>query len=460
MANLDLAALGLNSGVLVELSWNDGRVVLWTPLASDAGFQYWDRVSTAHRGKVHAQDGIHWTAATATLARRRSSGGAFVRLLGKLTGRDADAGWVMPDGATVERCGERRSDLALVWTAADETLAEERLRGLWPGDVQFRRLGERLALASGIDPGAAAAAERTHVNEAEEPAATAVRLLESARTAGDRRAEATALADLAMLWAKDEPQKAVTPLFEALALRRALGDRGGEAEVQVDLGRVLKALGRADESRSALEAASALAEGLTDAFARLAVLERLGDVLLKQGDPATATAVLARARKSVQAIGDRRHEARLLWLQAAAWAESGRPDLALTTAEESTSLLRASGAAEADWYAAQLQRYRSEALGSAPATRPIDAGVAMGLAEPSTHVAGDPGIFRMALSASRAMATFLGTGMKTTTVEEQRVRIATCQSCVHHTGLRCRICGCFTSPKTALPHERCPIGRW
>lgn len=158
MTNLDLAALGLNSGVLVEPSWNDGRVVLWTPLESEAGFQYWDRVSTSHRGEVHSQDGVHWTSATATRTRRRSSGGAFFRLLGKLTGRGADAGWVMPDGATVERCGERRSDLALVWAAADGTLADDRLREFWPGEVRLQRLGERLTLASGIGPAAAVAA--------------------------------------------------------------------------------------------------------------------------------------------------------------------------------------------------------------------------------------------------------------------------------------------------------------
>jgi hypothetical protein len=28
------------------------------------------------------------------------------------------------------------------------------------------------------------------------------------------------------------------------------------------------------------------------------------------------------------------------------------------------------------------------------------------------------------------------------------------------TGLRCRICGCFTAAKARLDHERCPAGKW
>lgn len=187
--------------------------------------------------------------------------------------------------------------------------------------------------------------------------------MESARATGDRRAEA-APADLGMLWAKDgRAEAALGPLQEALTLRRSLGDRGGEADVLVDLGRILETLGRSHESRGVLEAASALADGLVDAFAREAVLERLADALARRGDPAGAAAVLARAQDSARATGDRRHESRLLWLQAAAWAEAGRADLALASAEASTEVLRSTNTPDADWYEAQLRRYRS---GSGP----------------------------------------------------------------------------------------------
>ena len=58
------------------------------------------------------------------------------------------------------------------------------------------------------------------------------------------------------------------------------------------------------------------------------------------------------------------------------------------------------------------------------------------------------------------MATFVGSGMKTTPAELQQKRIQTCGACEHHTGMRCKICGCFTHVKIKMAHEDCPIGKW
>ena len=66
----------------------------------------------------------------------------------------------------------------------------------------------------------------------------------------------------------------------------------------------------------------------------------------------------------------------------------------------------------------------------------------------------------MAVSATRAMMKYIGSGLKSTPAELQQKRIATCQACEHHTGIRCRICGCFTNVKTRMAHEQCPIGKW
>ncbi len=66
----------------------------------------------------------------------------------------------------------------------------------------------------------------------------------------------------------------------------------------------------------------------------------------------------------------------------------------------------------------------------------------------------------MAATAGRAMASFLGSGFKKVTIEVRASRLATCSRCEHHTGLRCRLRGCFTAARTWLPHEACPIGRW
>ena len=66
----------------------------------------------------------------------------------------------------------------------------------------------------------------------------------------------------------------------------------------------------------------------------------------------------------------------------------------------------------------------------------------------------------MAFTAFKSFAKFLGGGLKTLPQAQRDQRLAVCGTCEHHTGVRCRVCGCFTSVKTWLPHERCPIGKW
>jgi hypothetical protein len=67
---------------------------------------------------------------------------------------------------------------------------------------------------------------------------------------------------------------------------------------------------------------------------------------------------------------------------------------------------------------------------------------------------------RIAQSVARAMVKFVGSGMKTVSPATQQKRLQTCGDCEHHTGVRCRLCGCFTRVKTLLPHETCPAGKW
>jgi hypothetical protein len=50
--------------------------------------------------------------------------------------------------------------------------------------------------------------------------------------------------------------------------------------------------------------------------------------------------------------------------------------------------------------------------------------------------------------------------MKTSPAELAKQRIIVCASCEHHTGVRCRVCGCFTTVKSKMLHERCPLGKW
>lgn len=82
----------------------------------------------------------------------------------------------------------------------------------------------------------------------------------------------------------------------------------------------------------------------------------------------------------------------------------------------------------------------------------------------ATQAAADPdsgpGLLRMAVSATKAMMRFIGSGLTTTEPVLQQARMATCNTCEHHTGMRCRVCGCFTHVKSRMSHEQCPIGKW
>jgi hypothetical protein len=78
----------------------------------------------------------------------------------------------------------------------------------------------------------------------------------------------------------------------------------------------------------------------------------------------------------------------------------------------------------------------------------------------SSQLASGPGLLRMAVSAVRSMTRFAGSGFKTASPDSVQKRLRTCASCEHHTGVRCKICGCFTNIKARLLQEECPIGKW
>ena len=108
---------------------------------------------------------------------------------------------------------------------------------------------------------------------------------------------------------------------------------------------------------------------------------------------------------------------------------------------------------EAAWYAEILQRYRAGDAharpGPAGESAPglplgtafggsVHAGAAAGPPDPeppSEKEASGPGLLRMAVSATKAMAKFLGSGLKTVTQDTHQERLRVCASCEHHTGL-------------------------
>jgi tetratricopeptide (TPR) repeat protein len=231
-------------------------------------------------------------------------------------------------------------------------------------------------------------------------------------------------------------------------------------------------------ARQLFEHELAHARATGDALAEKVAMERMGLAASVMGDPRGAIDWYEKALELARRVGDKHQEANLLWLQGIQLAELDQRDAAIARAQEAVTLYTKLGKPQASWYGAYLQKYRMGLFDTWPA--PAAAGVAAG---PEAYLGGSlvasvvagqvpgqsqanpkgtngPGLLRMALSATRSMAQFAGSGFKTAPPDVQQRRLQTCAGCEHHTGLRCRICGCFTTAKSKILQESCPIGKW
>lgn len=462
MRTRDWRTAALSVGILKEPVREDNRLVFWLPASRDPEYQYWERIATAPRGEIQIESGVLSTPATSILTRQRIQNGFLGKLARKLKGTGDDESWALPNGLSTEKHGQRKTDLVLAW-AEDESISldEQTARCRWPGLTRFLLVGEGLFLIEGVQASAVGApAHSADTGDATPedlgcPVALAEQLLEKARRERDRAREAAALTDLGIVMMNEgKLPKAVEYLNNALKLAHELGDQSRELDALNNIGYALLAMGQPQTARQTLENGLSLAVKQGDRFAEKLILERLGMALANLRDPAGALAMAARALEMTRALGDEQQEHRLLWNQAIAYADMNQRDQALSRAQESVELLKALGKPEAAWYGAQLQRYRMDLSGLAAQAA---SGVQIAAAsDPNTG----PGLLRMAVSATRSMMKFIGSGLKTTPADLQQKRMAVCQSCEHHTGLRCRVCGCFTNVKTRMAHEQCPIGKW
>ena len=179
---------------------------------------------------------------------------------------------------------------------------------------------------------------------------------------------------------------------------------------------------------------------------------------------------MTEALNLARSLGDRQHEADLLWHLGIRRAEMGQRGEALSYGQAAVDLMQTLGKPQARVFAEHLDQYRldvpkaglSEASGKTtlgPAPTAAKAGQTPPAAAPSPP---QPAVsyLRMALSAAKALTRFVGSGLKTVSSETLQERRQQCAACSYHTGLRCRICGCFINLKARLPHEECPVGKW
>jgi tetratricopeptide (TPR) repeat protein len=461
----DWRKLTLNDGVLQEPMPGDNHLVLWLPGPREDGFQYWERINKVARAEPTAEHGIGATPALAIRARQRVRG-----LFGKLWprfGKDSgDQNWVLPNGETAEQCGARHADVVLAWALDGEPpLDEGRIKARWPAATRCQPIGKNLCLVFGVEPPPAEEAAGPPPS-LECPRATAQQLLAAARGGRDRQREVSALVDLGIIDLNEgNARTAVTQLEQALAIARELVDPGRELDVLGNLGMATMSTGQVHKALALFEQELAQARALNSPFGEKMAMTHLGFAQGNLRNHFQAIAHFDEALAMARSLGDRKHEPELLWYESIQYAELGQREQAIAKAQEAIAFQEKVGNPQAKWFAFHLNRYQLGAKEIIPAAAAdagggwIVAGAAMNPPTPGQTAAG-PGLLRMALSAAASMAKFLGSGMKMVTPGLYQKRIQTCATCEHHTGVRCRLCGCFTNVKARMPHEQCPIKKW
>jgi tetratricopeptide (TPR) repeat protein len=369
-----------------------------------------------------------------------------------------------------------QTDLLLVWSEDPSPTDEASLRASWPQCQRLQELGPNLWLILGVSQ-LAAVSEPEPSLLPDSCLKQAEQRLAVMRQAGDRPGEATALTDLGIaIYNRDDIKQSLAHFEQALTLARALGDHARESDILGNLALAALAAGQPGRAQQCLEHELAYVRTTGNHFAEKLALERLGTVQASRGNLTASIALLNEALLLTRTLGDHQHEADLLWHLAIRHVEFSQREQAMVHAQAAVDLLQRLGKLQARVYAEHLQRYRlgelaADLTGTGEA-RPSglsdwSPGVALVttvttaplVAEPVAPSAG-PGLLRMALSAAKALSEFVGSGLQTVSAEVRQKRLRVCAACPHFTGLRCRVCGCFTSAKARLPHEDCPLGQW
>lgn len=168
--------------------------------------------------------------------------------------------------------------------------------------------------------------------------------LEAGRRAHDERAQATALANLSVVYrlTADFPA-AVASDHRALKLCRASGDRIGEGDALTRLGRSHYLTGNLPEAAASLSQALDLYRDLADLAGEADALIHMGHVQQVTGDSSAAAKSLSRARELCHGLDDQVGEADVLYGQGTMQYETGQYQEATHTLTEALALFRVTG---------------------------------------------------------------------------------------------------------------------
>jgi len=462
MTSPDWDRLELAAGILREPALNEAQLLLWVPGSHEHN---WDFVCSVPSSDVVVQAGLNSVTATVTPMRQIGKG-RLGKFLNRIRGASERTTWTVPNGSEAEQAGERTENHLLVWSDDDAQIVDQdAILSRWPEATAYRKLGPQLFLVSGVAV-ASAAPDETTKNQPQEsadvsrdPIEQAQELLAAARANGERAAESSLLVDLGILCLqRDDNAPAIEHLEQAVAISRELADRPREHDALGQLAMAFLQSGQPERAYELFEKVLSYAREVAGRFAEKATLNDLGLYFASVGDPHRALESFAQSLEIDGELGDRHHQADVFWNMSTQHDQLGQHDHAVAAAQSAVDTLRDLGDAKAEWFAQHLERYRAGTSSlDAASTR---SAIRAALTSPATEPVRPAGILQMALSATQAMAKFLASGLKTVESDVYEARLDVCGQCEHHTGVRCRLCGCFTSQKAKLPHENCPIGNW
>ena len=472
MQTLKWPDTSLDEGVVRESVLNDAHLAVWLKGELNDGFQYWERISTAPRDEVKVEASICVAAAVARPMRQKILG-RMRKLLRRWGRNEAGDGWVLPTGDQTEPCGPKETDLILVWSEDESvSLDETVIKASWPNAQHVRRIGRNLFVARGVR-----LLRADRVEEALDdaiPPATVEQLLVVAGQNDDLRKKTAALTDLGVLsFNAGDYRRAVEQLSAALESVQRLGDQSHECDVLGNLGMAVLASRDGQRATELFKKELALARLRGDSFAEKLALEHIAILCALGHKFADSISFYDQALYLARACGDRRHEIKLLWQLGIQHAESGRAGEAISRCESAVNLMREAGNPKAAWFADNLSKFRLDPAANGLAAAEVLTGglsgsesivlgaEASGLQDSSpVSATRGAGLLRMALTATNAMAMFVGSGFKKVSKDVHQTRIGICTTCDHYTGIRCRACGCFANAKAWLPHENCPLKKW
>ncbi|WZP01265.1 tetratricopeptide repeat protein (plasmid) [Isosphaeraceae bacterium EP7] len=441
----DGSPLIVHDGVLAEAR-PGGRLVLWVRGEDRAGYRAWERIATAAGAPAEGAGGIRSVAASSWRAQQRQRGG-LMGAIRSLTGSGAAGDWTLPGGGEVESLGTLARGLRLAWLPGQPGVADRpRLAALWPRSAGIRPLGPSLFLVEEAEESRPPAGAAPTPPRREDAVGLAEQALAGAAGSGDRRKALAAASDLGLtLVYAGDAARASEVLGSALGEAEGMGDAALIDDLAGNLAYADLIRGRPADAARRLEPLALRARAAGDGYGEKMALDRLARARFDLGDRAGGLTLLGRPIALAARLGDLKHEADLLWLAAIHLADLGHMAEAAAAGGSAVDRLRRLGDPAAAWYAHHLANF-----GPTVAT-PV---------QPTNPRTAASGTLRLAISAAKSMAAFVGSGFKVAPQEVYHARLAACAGCEHHTGLRCRVCGCITAAKARLGHERCPAGRW